>query len=154
VTSYAVSVESVEPRPIAAVRGRMSILEVPARFRSFLDRVYSVAKANAIALDGQNIFVYRGDPSDIVDIDFGVGAKSEFSTADGISYTHVPGGEVATTTHWGDYAKLGDAYTALLTWCRANNRTTAGVWWEVYGHWSDDPAKRRTDIFFLLRRTG
>ena len=26
----------------------------------------------------------------------------------------------------------------------------ARVNWEVYGDWDDDPAKRRTDIYFLL----
>jgi len=26
----------------------------------------------------------------------------------------------------------------------------AGPRWEVYGHWSDNPATRRTDIFYLL----
>ena len=25
----------------------------------------------------------------------------------------------------------------------------AGVSWEVYGDWDDDPAKRRTDIYHL-----
>jgi hypothetical protein len=25
------------------------------------------------------------------------------------------------------------------------------VSWEVYGDWEDDPAKLRTDIYFLLR---
>jgi hypothetical protein len=23
--------------------------------------------------------------------------------------------------------------------------------WEVYGDWADDPADRRTDVYFLLR---
>jgi hypothetical protein len=27
----------------------------------------------------------------------------------------------------------------------------AGQRWEVYGHWSDNAATRRTDIFYLLK---
>ena len=26
--------------------------------------------------------------------------------------------------------------------------------WEVYGDWDDDPARRRTDAYFLLRARG
>jgi hypothetical protein len=29
-------------------------------------------------------------------------------------------------------------------------RAQAGVNWEVYGDWDDDPAKRRTDVHALL----
>ena len=39
---------------------------------------------------------------------------------------------------------------ATEQWCSENGRRPAGVNWEVYGDWDDDPAKRRTDIYFLL----
>lgn len=56
----------------------------------------------------------------------------------------------AATTHWGDY-RLGEAHDAVVTWCRTTGHTLAGISWEVYGHWHDDPTKIRTDIFYLLR---
>jgi hypothetical protein len=27
---------------------------------------------------------------------------------------------------------------------------SAGTSWDVYGDWEEDPAKRRTDVYFLL----
>lgn len=42
------------------------------------------------------------------------------------------------------------AYDVLEDWSRRSGRSFAGVSWEVYGHWSHDPSKRRTDIYFLL----
>jgi len=33
----------------------------------------------------------------------------------------------------------------------ATGAAQPGVSWEVYGDWDDDPAKVRTDIYFLLR---
>ena len=30
----------------------------------------------------------------------------------------------------------------------------AGVSWEVYGDWADDPGQRRTDIYFLLEHVA
>jgi effector-binding domain-containing protein len=69
-----------------------------------------------------------------------------------------PAGPVATTTHYGPYGQLHEAHDAVLSWCRTNGYTRAGPSWEVYGHWKDewnsDPAKIRTDIFYLLVPNG
>jgi hypothetical protein len=45
---------------------------------------------------------------------------------------------------------MAPAYAALEQWFRETGRRPAGVSWEVYGDWDDDPAKRRTDVYFLL----
>jgi effector-binding domain-containing protein len=129
----------------------MRISEVPSRFRPLLGEVYAVAKGGAIALDGQNVFVYHARPDDIADVEFGVGVAAAFAPIGRVQYSEVPGGDVATTTHWGDYAGLGAAHEAVVAWCRSEHRTLAGISWEVYGHWHDDPAKRRTGIYQLLK---
>lgn len=129
----------------------MAVRDVPARFRFSLDQVYAAATRHAIALDGQNVFVYRAGSTPLADVEFGVGVTEPFAPVGRVVYSQVPGGEVATTTHWGDYAALGAAHDAVVTWCRGNGHSLAGVSWEVYGHWNDDPAKRRTDVFHLLR---
>jgi len=36
-------------------------------------------------------------------------------------------------------------------WCAANGESPAGANWEVYGDWADDPAQRRTEVFYLLK---
>ncbi len=43
------------------------------------------------------------------------------------------------------------ATAALERWCREAGRRPAGVNWEVYGDWDEDPAKRRTDVYCLLQ---
>jgi effector-binding domain-containing protein len=61
---------------------------------------------------------------------------------------------VASATHFGPYGGLGAAHKAIHEWCRANNRQLAGPSWEIYGHWlpewDADPARIRTDIYYLL----
>ena len=150
--TYSISVHRVAPRPLAAVRERMTLREVPSRFAALLDQVYAAAKGGAITLDGQNVFVYRTGPGDLVDVEFGVGTEHSFAPLGRVEYLEVPGGDVATTTHWGDYSALGVAHDAVVAWCRAERLTLAGLSWEVYGHWHDDPSKRRTDIYQLLER--
>jgi effector-binding domain-containing protein len=148
---YKVALQLAHPRSIAAVRARLPIRDVPRRFAEFLNQVYAASRTGAIELDGQNIFVYRGDRNGEVDVEFGVGTKRSFDQIGDVVHSATPSGEVATSTHWGDYANLGAAHDAVLAWCRSQRRSIAGPRWEVYGHWSDNPATRRTDVFYLLK---
>lgn len=149
--SYTVVRKNIAPRPFAAVRAQMPLSEVPARFRPLLTQVYEAASGHQIALDGINIFVYRGEPPQLVDVEFGVGVTEPFASVGRVMCSVVPGGVAATTTHWGDYTGLGAAHAAVVSWCRAEGHALDAVSWEVYGHWSDEPASRRTDVFHLIR---
>ena len=140
---------------MAAVSARLPAAGIPAAFRKYLDEVYSTARKNGIPIDGQNIFVYRTTESpNELDVEFGVGVTSRFSPDGSIVYAELPIGQVATATHWGDYARLGETHKAVIDWCKANNRKRTGTRWEIYGHWYDDPAKIRTDVYWLLEPSG
>lgn len=149
--TYTISSQRIAPRSIASVQERMAVRDVPMRFGALLAQVYAAAKSHSIVLDGQNVFVYRAGVSPLTDVEFGVGVTEKFARVGRVVFSQVPGGEVATTTHWGDYATLGAAHDAVVAWCRENRRSLAGISWEVYGHWNDDPANRRTDVFHLLQ---
>ncbi len=66
----------------------------------------------------------------------------------------LPAGRVATITHFGPYARLGDAHSELRRWCAEHGHRLSNVCWEIYGHWDEswnaDPSKIRTDVFHLL----
>ena len=150
---YSVTQQSATPRLIAAVHARVPVGTVSNSFRRYLDQVYSAARAGAVHLDGQNVFVYHALPDRPTELDvaFGVGVTAPFATVDAVQPTQLPTGEVATTTHWGSYAKLGAAHAAVVEWCRAHGRQQTGASWEVYGHWTDDETRLRTDVFYLLQ---
>jgi effector-binding domain-containing protein len=73
-----------------------------------------------------------------------------FEAAGAVRYANLPAGRVATTTHWGDYGRLGEAHAAVIAWCRAHGHALAGPRWEVYGHVSPNDAQPRTDVYYLL----
>jgi len=150
--AYTVSLQIAAPRTIAAVHARLPIGAVPSTFRRYLDQVYAAGRSGAVQLDGQNVFVYDGAANQTeVDVAFGVGITAPFAVAVGaVEPTQLPGGEVATTRHWGGYAKLGAAHDAVIEWCRMHGRRRAGPRWEVYGHWTEDEARLHTDVFYLL----
>lgn len=148
---YDVMLQQASPRGIAAVRARVPASRVAVEFRAYLDQVYAAGRTDTVQLDGQNIFVYRdvqGAP-DQLDVEFGVGVTAPFAAAGNVVYSVTPSGNVATTTHWGDFSALGDAHAALVGWCRARGLSLAGPRWEVYGHWRER-AIPRTDIYYLL----
>ena len=149
---YVVSRQVAAPRTIAAVHARVPVGAVPFTFGRYLDQVYAAARAGAVQLDGQNVFVYRCAPERPTELDvaFGVGVTAPFAAAGAVEPTPLPVGEVATTTHWGSYAQLGAAHDAVIAWCGAHGRRRTGTSWEVYGHWTNDETRLRTDVFYLL----
>jgi effector-binding domain-containing protein len=92
-----------------------------------------------------------------MNIECGVEVDQPFAGNERVVCSSTPAGIVATTVHLGPYDRLGEANAAIHQWCAEHGRTLAGPSWEVYGHWTDDVSKLRTDVFYLLqadRRTG
>lgn len=147
---YNVSLQMAAQRTVAAVHARLPISAVPNMFRRHLDQVYAAARTAVIRLDGQNVFVYRDAPDQLAEVAFGVGVTTPFVAIGNVEPTSLPVGEVATTTHWGSYAELGAAHHAIIDWCRMHGRRLVGPRWEVYGHWTEDETRLRTDVFYLL----
>ncbi len=140
----------VEPRLVAGVRATVARGQVGREFGGYLDHVYAAARSGAVELDGQNIFIYRDCIDDLLTVDFCVGATAPFAAVGAVLPLHTPSGPVATTTHVGSYAGLGAANAAIAEWCHANDRRRAGPSWEVYGHWHEDAARLRTEVYYLL----
>jgi hypothetical protein len=153
-TRYDVREVIVAARPVAGVRAQVRRGRVAQEFGCHLDQVYAAGRAGAVALDGQNIFIYRAATADTLTVDFCVGITAPFSAVGAVVPLKTPSGVAAMTTHVGDYGRLGDANEAILAWCRAHDRPRAGPSWEVYGHWHADPAQLRTDVYCLLLPSG
>lgn len=152
--SYAVSIETAQPRAIAAVRARLSVKRVPAEFATYLDQVYAAARRGEIHVDGQNVFVYHSALSEeVADIAFGVGVAAPFAALGTVEYVKVPSGEVAHTTHRGAYARLGDAHGAVIAWCKAHGHELTGTRWEVYAHQAPGPEQPQTDVYYQISQT-
>lgn len=148
--SYEFKEVTVAARLVAGVRAVVPRGRVGQFFARSLDQVYAAGKAGQVELDGQNIFIYRAATPTELTVDFCVGAKAPFEAVGAVQPLATPAGIAVMTTHRGDYARLMDANTAIIDWCRANNRRRAGPSWEVYGHWDPDPSKLRTDVYWLL----
>jgi effector-binding domain-containing protein len=149
---YDVRVTEVTPRQLAAVREEVS--DIGERVGALLGEVWAVLKPHGTRT-GHNVVVYdrvwqdeRGRPC--FDARFGVEVLGDFPANERVVATQTPGGRVATTVHWGPYDGLAAAFQVVHEWCARNGYTVVGPGWEVYGDWSEDPSRLRTDVFVAL----
>ena len=152
--SERVDVVAAEPRTLAAVRVHTTSTGLSKVIRPAFDLVYAAFGGFSRERMGHNVILYpdgcalatpRG-----ADVFCGVEMKIPFEDRGEIVHASTPAGRAAHVTHWGDYAKLAEAYGALRRHCAARGLVLTGANWEVYGDWYDDPEKVRTDVFCLL----
>jgi effector-binding domain-containing protein len=146
---YEVRIEQADPRPIAAVRAVTTQARLGADIVRSLDQVWPVLREQGVPA-GRNLVLYLGAAAGELTVDVGVEVGPEFSDQGNVRRTTTPAGEVATVAYFGDYSGMAPAYNALGEWIREQARKPAGVSWEIYGHWDDDPRTRRVDIYMLL----
>jgi effector-binding domain-containing protein len=139
--SLQVELRRVAAQPLSVVRGGVTRARLPQGIRALFDQFYSNFKSN-----GELNVVYYPEfhPTDEFSIECGVQVASGGNSA-------TPAGEVATVAYFGPYDRMSIGHGAIHEWVQANGRKLAGPSWEVYGHWTEDTSKLRTDIYYLLR---
>jgi effector-binding domain-containing protein len=147
---YDIKVHFVATRNLAVVRRRLKWSELGRNLIPLLDRVYAQVRAGRIVQSGHNVFVYSDKSKDDVTVEVGVEVSGKFDDVEEVVYASTPSGEVVSTLHIGPYSDLGNAYDALVRWCKVHNRLLGNKYWEVYGDWHEDPTKLQTEVFYLL----
>ena len=147
-----VTLESLQPRILAAVRRRVAIGQVGSAFKPALDQVWSFLRSHrGLRGAGHNVFLYHHDSPEWMTIDFGVEVLRPFDRAGEVDCVTTPAGEAAVLVYRGGYDKIGEGHRALKQWCADNHRTIGAFSLEIYGDWSDDTQKLETTIQYLLR---
>jgi effector-binding domain-containing protein len=145
---YVVQLEQGTPQLTAVVRCQATQAELAKVVPRLCGEVWSFFQASQLPRPGRHLALYLDW---VMNIEVGVEVSQPFAGNGRVVCSAIPAGLVATATHWGSYAKLGDAHDAVRDWAAKNGHSLAGPSWEVYGHWSDDPAQVRTDVFWLLK---
>jgi effector-binding domain-containing protein len=153
-TADAVRFVAVEARPTAVVAQTTTWSEFPKLWGPLLGQVYEFVRPRPELATGhgeelwQNVMLYKDQRPDV---DVGVLISGPFQAEGPVILSALPAGEVATATHRGDYAKLGDTHEEVRDYAAAHGRELAGPCWEIYGHARPDPSEAETEVFWLLR---
>jgi effector-binding domain-containing protein len=150
--SYDVRLENVSSRPLAVVRRRASLRDMPKVIPDACGLVWNAVRAKQIAGAGRHVALYLDDQ---INLEVGVELDAPIADQDDILSSATPAGAVAAAVHFGPYQRLREAHRELRQWCASQGHALAGPNWEIYGHWIDewnkDPSAIRTDIYYLLK---
>jgi len=149
---YDVRLEQIGSIPLAVVRRRASLQELGKVIPDACGLVWNVLRAQQVTGAGRHVALY-GD--DVFNLEVGAELEAPWGGHGEVVGSATPAGTVATAVHFGPYNRLPEAHQAIRRWCTHHGHTLAGPNWEIYGHWKhewcDDPAKIRTDVFYLLK---
>jgi effector-binding domain-containing protein len=139
-----VTVKTVAPTPTAVVAAAATWAEFAAMWGPMLDQVWSFLRGGApegLYQQGHNIMLYKDD---VPSVEVGVQVTGSFEPAGRVVASALPGGLVATATHTGPIAAIGDTHQAVREWSKANGYRLAGPRWEIYG--DPDPSSGNFDV--------
>jgi effector-binding domain-containing protein len=154
VSASVVRFVTVDPRPTAVIAQTTTWQEFPGVWGPLLDEVYRYVRKHTELATGdgaelwQNVMLYKDQRPDV---EVGVVVSGSFEPDGRVIASQLPGGEVATAIHRGDYGRLGVTHDAVREQVAAHRRKLAGPCWEIYGHWRADPSELETEVFWLLR---
>lgn len=147
----------VVEQPVAAVRSRVRMDELPDAFSSAFHRVFAALAEAGIRASGAPYARYRGMPTDTVDVEIGFPVESPFPGSGDVIGETLPAGRAVEALHSGDYDSLRGTYEEVERWMRAHDVIPSDQMWEVYlsGPESDpDPATWRTRIVWPVTGPG
>ena len=149
--AYDIRVEQFPGKPLAIVRRQASKAQLGSVIQQACGVVWNEIRAQNIK-GGRHVAVYLDS---VYNVEVGAEVDSPFKDHGEVIASSLPAGEVATTTHFGPYQRLGEGHEAIHRWCEQNRREPVRPCWEIYGHWdnawNNDPSKIRTDVYYLLK---
>jgi len=149
-----VSLHTVHPRRLAAVRREVAPGGVGSAWQPALDKVWAFLHTQpGLRTKGHNVFLYHhpAQPGGSILCDFGVEVTRAFQTNGEVYATQTPAGQAAVAVHRGPYHRLNEAYRAIEDWMAANRRESGGHSWEIYGDPTPDHADTQTTVVYLLK---
>jgi len=145
-----VTVKTVEPTPTAVVAAAATWAEFPTMWGPMLDEVWSFLRCGApqgLYKRGHNIMLYKDD---VPNVEVGVQVSGPFDPVGQVVASALPGGLVATATHTGPIAKIGDTHLTVRDWSKANGYLLAGPHWEIYGDPDPSTGDFDVDVYWSL----
>jgi len=148
---YKIELTTAEAIPTAVIRSRVETKDLSKFVPAACGEVWAFIRSAGLPRPGRHVALYL----DAGLVEVGAEVFRPFIGNDRVHCSQLPAGRAVTATHFGPYARLGDAHSEIRQWCAEHGHQLSNICWEIYGHWDDswnaDPSKIRTDVFHLLR---
>jgi effector-binding domain-containing protein len=154
----AISVKVVDSMPLAAVRRQVTAANLPQEVVKA--PIWQLVESRGLKSLGQTVLIFHDRGSEMlryqpggVAVDVGVVLHEPFEGDQVLQCVLTPAGRVAWARHYGHYELLPTIHGDIRAWCAAQGHQIAGINWEHYGHWHEEPERRITDVYYLLRKS-
>lgn len=148
--SYEIKLANTETIFTAVIRSCVQPKELSKFVPAACGEVWSFIRSAGLPRPGRHVALYL----EAGWVEVGAEVAERCPGNDRVHCSHLPAGCVATTTHFGPYAHLGEAHSQIRQWCEEQGHRRSKICWEIYGHWDEswnaDPSRIRTDVFHLL----
>jgi effector-binding domain-containing protein len=139
---------AIEPQGGAGIEVYSRWSDIVPTIRTTFDRLYAL---DALAPGhGHNFILYTNETREGGTLLIGVLDRQPGGADPDVKLATIPGGRVLTAPHWGDYGQMRTTYDALHAEVKAKGLKRIWMSLEIYGDWTDDPAKLRTDLYLYL----
>ena len=119
-----------------------------------LDQVWRFLRGGApsgLWTHGHNVMLYKDD---VPHVEVGVQVTRSFDPHGSVVPSALPGGLVATATHSGPVATVGETHDAVRDWARAHGYRPAGPRWEIYGDPDPSTGNFAVEVIWLVAEQG
>ncbi|QCB98733.1 AraC family transcriptional regulator [Arthrobacter sp. PAMC25564] len=131
----------LKEQPTAVVRETVPMNALRDFFSRAFGAVMGAVQQQHVQLAGPPFALYRGMPTDVVDVEAGFPLAAPFTPAGGgdtgVSAGSLPSGHAYEAMHIGPYEKLQQTYGAIQARMQADGVTPGEAMWEYY---LSDPA--------------
>jgi effector-binding domain-containing protein len=153
-----IAVKIVESMPLAAVRRQVTadnlaqeVVKAP---------IWSLVESRGLKSLGETVLIYydrddemlRFQPGGVA-VDMGIALSEPFEGDRALQCVWTPAGRVAWIRHHGHYELLPAIHGDIRAWCASEGHRIAGINWEHFGVWNEEPERLITDVYYLLRDT-
>jgi hypothetical protein len=150
ISSAGCNIVTVERQLTAVVRAKVPLAEIPRAERSARAKLEAALPSLDVGPLGQTLTLWRPPANGIMDMEPGVLVARTFEPVGEVVPSSVPAGRAAYFLHVGSYEGIPGAWNTLFEWCAKQKLELAGLNWQIYGDWNDDPTKLTTAIYTLL----
>ncbi|MCW1916595.1 hypothetical protein OJ996_23610 [Luteolibacter sp. GHJ8] len=146
-----IHVIDVAPVFTAVIRERVARDELSRFVPAACGEVWSFLRDAGLPKPGRHLALYGADGM----VEAGVEVGSPLINSGRVLGSQLPSGRAITMVHHGPYDRLGETHARIREWCAVQGFRSAGICWELYGHWEEgweeDASLIRTDAFHLLK---
>ena len=140
-----VKIVELQEQPTAVIREQVAMTALPEFFGRAFAAVSAALEAQGVQPAGPPFALYRGMPTETVDVEAGFPVSTTIPAANGVQAGIMPACRAVQAMHVGSYDTLGTAYDAVKQRMREEGLEASEDMWEYYlSDPSTDPATWRT----------